>query len=212
VDEHFGKLLNTISESGILDNTIIIFHADHGEVMHRAPADIYFNHANPYEGCMRVPLLVYVPRISPKRIRAWVQPTDLAPTLLELVGLETSDMDCDGKSLKSLLETGEGSIRSDTAIAFQGFHVVCRGDYKLIQMGPRKTTVNHLYNIAEDRSETKNLYDDGDHLAIRDALENEWKTLAQDLMVRRDGRESVLEIDQEQMEIESEHLKDLGYL
>lgn len=84
IDRMVGKLRTKLKEMGIADNTVIIFAADHG----------LFNgefglggKALCYETCMKVPFVIYDPRVQGgRRLKNLVQSIDVAPTILSLSG------------------------------------------------------------------------------------------------------------------------------
>jgi len=63
VDDNFGRLLKYLDESGLADNTIVVFTSDHGEMM---ASHGRYNKMVPYAEAVDVPLIVR----WPKRIRA----------------------------------------------------------------------------------------------------------------------------------------------
>ena len=88
VDENFGRLLDGLEARGLLENTIIIVVGDHGESLdqHSEPTHAAFV----YDTTMRVPLFISVPSGGFARggvIRRQVRTVDLAPTVLDLLGL-----------------------------------------------------------------------------------------------------------------------------
>ncbi len=107
-DEHLGRVLQTLKDSGAYENTVIIVTSDHGDMdtQHK----LIFKGPFMYEHMVRVPLLIRVPQalggIAPRQVNdIAVVGVDLFPTLLELAGLQATE--CDGISLKPLL-TGVG--------------------------------------------------------------------------------------------------------
>ncbi|HIE52417.1 MAG TPA: hypothetical protein EYP85_11710 [Armatimonadetes bacterium] len=98
VDRWAGRLIERMESLGLLDKTIIVFTTDHGfylgehgmfgkALMQKGR----FYGAPLYEEVARVPLLIYVPGVKPRRLNAVVTLPDLMPTLLELVGVEIPD-------------------------------------------------------------------------------------------------------------------------
>jgi len=81
-DRHIGRLLDELARSGLAAQTIVVVVADHGEE--------FGEHGNKghgyalYEECVRVPLIVSVPGIAPRRVPDVVPTINLMPTLLEL--------------------------------------------------------------------------------------------------------------------------------
>ncbi len=85
-DRAFGRLLEGLDEHGLRDHTIVVFTSDHGELL----GEHGHNGHGPWvwEPLTRVPLLIGGPGVSPGRERERVaRLIDLAPTLLDLVGL-----------------------------------------------------------------------------------------------------------------------------
>jgi choline-sulfatase len=85
LDERVGHVLGALRESGLEDDTIVIFTADHGEML--GERGLWFKMAF-FEAAARVPLIVRAPgRVAAgTRIAAPVSQLDVAPTLLELCG------------------------------------------------------------------------------------------------------------------------------
>ncbi len=89
VDTHFGRILQTLEETGQADNTIIVYTSDHGDMMghHRLLAKCM-----QFRPATRVPLLLSMPGQSEHRdIEDPVSQVDLVPTLLEAMGRRIPD-------------------------------------------------------------------------------------------------------------------------
>ena len=87
VDHWIGVLMEGLRAQGVLDRTVVVFTADHGECFENGS---YFEHGNClYEGAVRVPLILRYPAKIPALSRRSdvVENLDVAPTLLELCGL-----------------------------------------------------------------------------------------------------------------------------
>lgn len=105
IDTQFGRLLDAIEAAGQLDDTLILFHSDHGEMLG--------DHGLLYKGCRFFEGLVHVPMIMvwPGRFvqdlasDALVELVDIAPTLLDAANLPVPSA-MQGRSLLPLL-TGE---------------------------------------------------------------------------------------------------------
>jgi arylsulfatase A-like enzyme len=101
VDTHVGRILRTLDECGLADNTLVVYTSDHGDMMgsHRLLAKCVM-----FEEAARVPLLVRLPGQSkPRRVAAPVSQVDLVPTLLDLLG-EDVPATLQGESLRPVLE------------------------------------------------------------------------------------------------------------
>ncbi len=90
-DANVGKLLDEIDRRGRLDDTLVVFLADHGEefLEHRA---LGHKHSL-YEESVRVPLLMRLPGVVPERAVSTelASITDVAPTILDLAGVDVPD-------------------------------------------------------------------------------------------------------------------------
>ena len=168
IDHQFGRIVEALDATGQLENTLIIFTSDHGELLG--------DHGLLYKGCRFYEALVHVPLMIswPGRFQAGetstalVELVDLAPTLLESAGLPVPDT-MQGKSLASLLR---GKSRPD----YHKPHVIC--DYNdaldrpdathgtMYYDGRYKSIVYHghslgeLYDLQEDPGEFNDLWND----------------------------------------------------
>lgn len=103
MDAQLGRLLSFFDSEGLLDNTVVIFSADHGESM--MEHEEWFTHGyHVYEEITRVPLLFRYPnRERPRRVASRVSLVDLAPTILDRVGLDPP-LEMRGQILDETLE------------------------------------------------------------------------------------------------------------
>ena len=111
VDEGIDLIHRALRETGRLDNTYFIFTSDNGffHGQHR----FSWGKGLAYEESARVPLVIAGPgiRAGDKRIEP-VTPLDIAPTVLDLAGLEPGGMQFDGRSLRPFLEGGTAPDRA----------------------------------------------------------------------------------------------------
>ena len=123
LDDKIGEILATLDECGFSDDTVVVFCADHGDML--GERGLWFKMSF-FEGSMRVPFLLSAPgRLQPKSITEPVSIMDLAPTLIELAGgtIEDRAIAEHGTSLLACAQgdavpdhpvlaeyTGEGSI------------------------------------------------------------------------------------------------------
>jgi arylsulfatase A len=171
VDDGIGLILKKLQEKGLDQNTLIIFTSDNGGVglpeLGPIPANLeplrkWKGH--PYEGGIRVPLIVYWPKkIKPKVSSFPTYNLDFAPTFAEIAGLNPQ-ADWDGISLKSVwLEEKEPVREKPMFWHYPHFSnqlgmpaaAVRKGDWKLIIHYESQET--ELYYLPEDISESKNL-------------------------------------------------------
>ena len=99
IDTQIGRYLDLLDERGELDNTVILFSSDHGEMLgdHNRWQKSIWN-----RGSVDVPLLVKGPGISEQLSRALVGFHDIGATILDLAGAEP--LDGDAFSFKSVFK------------------------------------------------------------------------------------------------------------
>ncbi|MCD6508140.1 sulfatase [Candidatus Poribacteria bacterium] len=117
-DEHFGDVLEALEREKVLDDTIIIFTSDHGEAL-RGEHGVYFDHMDAYEQVAHVPFFIWAPgRVKAQTVSAFVQHTDIAPTVLEAFGVNVPES-FEGKSLWPILR-GETTEHREFVVTNQG--------------------------------------------------------------------------------------------
>ncbi len=184
MDDGIGRIMHALEESGLEENTLVIFMSDNGGFSWQMPSrdvPITSNHplkggkAQMFEGGIRVPLVFYWK--GKIESGAWsnvtVDVNDIFPTILDVAGYDTDDMDIDGESLCNLWNDPGNSNNSycrNTFFWHYPFNVIVdnaddgfpltphsairKGDYKLLFDWHGRLK---LYNIAEDISESTNL-------------------------------------------------------
>ena len=104
-DGFLGELFTLLHETGLVDNTLVILHGVHGEDLGEHG---YYAHYDIFDTEVRTPLIIFNPRNGNhgQRISDQVRGIDLAPTILDLVGLETLPGAL-GESLVPAMQEGE---------------------------------------------------------------------------------------------------------
>lgn len=188
VDAQVGDFLKSLDASGVSENTIVIFTSDNGPFWkpdfierfdHRAAHNYRGMKADIYEGGHRIPFMVRWPgKIkagSKSNFRTTL--TNLMATCAELVGSPLNDdTGEDSQSILPVLLEDEDQIKEAIPIVHhssRGFFALRKGDWKLIEkrgsggfsipavIEPKEGEAEgQLYNLAEDPSETTNLYNE----------------------------------------------------
>ncbi|MCA9024117.1 MAG: sulfatase-like hydrolase/transferase, partial [Planctomycetaceae bacterium] len=85
IDREIGRIMETLEEAGVADNTIVVFSSDHGDQLleHGLMGKNCF-----FESSVRVPFIIRFPQhVEPAKYDELVESIDLLPTLFELIGL-----------------------------------------------------------------------------------------------------------------------------
>jgi len=108
-DAQVALLLKTLEEQGLRDDTIVVFTADHGEDLHDHNGYLYHS-CSIYDSVLRIPMMLALPdgAAAGERVSSIVEMADLAPTLLELVGVERPPT-LEGRSMLAHLDGRESS-------------------------------------------------------------------------------------------------------
>lgn len=119
-DLEFGRVLDTLEEQGLADNTLVIFTSDHGDML--GDRGLLVKGAFFYDANVRVPLLMRWPgRIPAKsRVNALVQPHDLAATVLSAAGMPPKAVARAMPDARSLLRaaSGQDTLVHDAAVCY----------------------------------------------------------------------------------------------
>ena len=135
LDKRLGDVFEKLQSLGLYDETNILFTADHGETM--ADHVTHFCHVEALDACTHLPLIVKPAkslRIEPRATDALATHTDLAPTVLDLLGVET-DVPMEGHSLRALLDRSGDWPRKH--VVSTGMYLLEGGIWKSIEVSAR---------------------------------------------------------------------------
>lgn len=179
LDDQVGRMLAALAETDQLQNTLIIYMSDHGEML--GDHGIYLKGPYFYEPAIRVPLIVAGPGIPAGRTsRALVELLDLAPTLLDVAGLERYP-GMQGRSLWPLL-SGNAPLdqhREDVTCEYYNampWHSDPQPHLTMVRDERHKLVAAHglgtgeFYDLETDPDETVNRWDDPDYAALKAEL------------------------------------------
>lgn len=167
LDASIGTILGRLDALGLADDVAVVFTSDHGDLF--GDHGLMLKHFVHYRGVTRVPLLVRAPGLPAGRSGALVSSADLAPTLLDLGGLDRF-RGIQGRSLAPLMRgratelRGRLVVEEDQPFGVPGLPGPVRMR-TLITPEARLTTyagsggVRELYDTSGDPAETVNLAD-----------------------------------------------------
>ena len=195
IDENIGRLLKALEDSGQLDNTLIIFSSDHGDML--GDHGMTAKGCRFYEGLVRVPLIFWYPSELKQNLKseALVELVDIVPTLLDFVGLSVSDT-LDGKSLYPIL-TGEKDCNYHKDFVRCEYYDSTYDPEGKLSHGTMYRTkkykiVNYhghekgeLFDLEKDSNEFYNLWDKETHADIRFTLMKESFSITAQTIDRR---------------------------
>jgi arylsulfatase A-like enzyme len=165
MDACIARIFTQLEAMGILENTIVVINADHGETLY--DHECWFDHHGLYDVTLHVPLIIRYPKKVPvgKRIGGYNQHKDLVPTLMELAGIKTKTK-FDGRSLLQMVRGEASSFESEfyiTECTWMRKHGWRTPQWKLIvALEPDfhfKPKIE-LYNLVNDPHEDSNIADE----------------------------------------------------
>jgi len=118
IDQGVARLLQELREAGKLDSTVILFTSDHGMAFVGAKTTVY-------EPGLRIPFIVRDPRQEKRNFAcdAMISLVDVTPTILDIAGADTTQIEFHGKSLVSTLDK-EHPAGFDVVFASHTLHEV----------------------------------------------------------------------------------------
>jgi len=186
IDEYVGRMLARLDETGVRDNTLVIYQSDHGHSTEERAFGGGGN-AGPYrgakgclfEGGLRVPAIVSLPGVIPQgEVRGqFVTGCDWLPTIAALCQVDPPEVKLDGKDISRVIQSAQATSPHESFYWQLGPQwAVRQGDWKLLG-NPRDTSGKgeltaddklFLVNLAEDIGERRNVA--GAHAGVVERL------------------------------------------
>lgn len=171
--DQVARLLDTLDEMGIADNTIVVFTADHGHSL--GEHDYWYHHGEfLYDASMSIPLIIKATGQLEAGgvVEDQVRSIDVMPTLLGLTGVSHVGPEMDGVDLRSeragpaFMETDISYFKWNKRRYVKGVKGKLRGvrtpDWKLIYTPKKGPGVWELFDLKADPEELKNLLKTGE--------------------------------------------------
>jgi len=157
IDDQVGRILSALDETGLREETIVIFTADHGE--HLGDHGMV-GKSQVYDSSSRVPLIVSYPgRVEEGAVRSEIiEHVDLAPTVLDWCGVQAPPI-FQGRSFRALLEGGAYEARRS---AFMEIRAPFQHSWKGLRTENYKYCVHNgereqLFDLAGDPGEVRDV-------------------------------------------------------
>jgi len=155
IDEQIGRVLDTLQESGELENTVVAYVADHGDFA--GEHGLFHKNLGMYDSIQRIPLLLSWPDgPQGRRCDEIVESVDLYPTLCALCNVPLPD----GREGIDLVPVAEGRQPGKPAAYCEhaGTCAIRTRHHRAVFYGADKE--GELYDLADDPGETRNLWND----------------------------------------------------
>ena len=196
IDYSVGRIINSLEENGLTENTIVVFTSDNGPWLsygdHSGSSGIYREgKGTTWEGGVRVPSIIKFPnRLKPRIIDEPVMGIDWMPTFASITGSKLSDNIIDGKNIWPLL-SGKTIKSPHEKLYFyyrvNELHSIRMDDWKIhfartyrslngkeggvdgipVKYDMNLLENNELYNLVEDPKEKNNVYDEFPEVASK---------------------------------------------
>ena len=178
LDDEIGRVIKALKDEGLYDKAIIVFTADHGEML---GSHSLWQKMCMYEESAKVPLIIKLPKNRPVAIKesdALVSLVDILPTLVDINAIPGAKK-MDGRSLIPLM-MGKATDRTSIFIQYDGNgslgsaqRCIVKDNYKLIVDMFKDETYLELYDVVKDPAEKVNLMFDQQFAVIADNLVTE---------------------------------------
>ena len=168
IDDNVGKILDCLRKNKILDNTIVVFTADHGDLCGEHGRH---NKGVVYEGSAKVPFVMYYQgKVKAGTVvKEAIGCVDFLPTVLELMNVKTAGKE-EGRSYAEMFVKGKTPVGWEDIIFVRGtgkdeknWIAAITKRYKLVYAPNDKPW---LFDLEKDPDELVNFYDDAKYLDI----------------------------------------------
>lgn len=181
MDRQIGRILDALDELGLRDRTAVIYTSDNGFLWGEHQL---IDKRWAYEESIRIPFLIRYPELMPRgggEIERLILNIDLAPTLLDLAGLEIPSY-MQGRSLLPLLRNPEAPWRGGFYYSYYReapfpaptVHAIRTERYKYIEYDAKEP---ELFDLERDPNEQRNLLDTEEGQRLRDSLAHRLRVL-----------------------------------
>jgi len=186
IDDQVGRVMECLRSQGIADDTLVIFTADHGDML--GDYGLATKGGWHFDACYRIPMIVAGAGVSPHRDPSMVTLLDIFPTVIDYMNAP-DEVPVEGLSLRPVLEESGNLDRPDAAL------IESYGNYGVIDVDLRSRSVltpqwhytefgdgsGMLFDLDNDPLESTNLWDARDLACERTRL----KCLMCDLMAHQ---------------------------
>jgi len=169
VDYQIGRILDTLEATGQLDNTLILFASDHGEML----GDYHcFGKRSMHDAAARVPMLAAMPGRfqGGQRCDRLTNLVDFMPTMLAAADADTSGLQMDGVDLATVLDgsANRDAVHSQYRTEGTAIYTTVTDDWKFAYSAPDQR--EFLFNRKDDPQETRDFARDADCQSVLEQM------------------------------------------
>jgi len=166
MDAQVGRILDALEETGLADDTIVVFTSDHGYHMGEHG---YYQKRTLFEHSARVPLIVRAPGVTPagERSTSLVEMIDFYQTLTDLAGIPAPPEYVLGRTMRPVLEDPRQSFRPDALMRHEFGYSLRTSQYRYMLWDDGEI---ELYDHRHDAAEMNNLAAAADYAEVRAKL------------------------------------------
>lgn len=188
VDREVGRIREKLQETGMAENTVIIFTSENGMFMGEYG---FTGKWYPHEESLRIPLIVFDPRLEEsergQRRDEMALTTDIAPTILDLADVE-NEAEIQGRSVVPLIHRDDVSWRTEFFYEHLFEHpripateAVRTERWKYIRYVDREPVYEQLFDLQNDPKEVENLMHTEGHDSVKTEMRRKWKQWHEDV-------------------------------
>ncbi len=201
IDDRVGELINALAEHQLVDNTIVVFTSDHGEML--GERGMWFKKTF-FEPALRIPMIVNCPkRIPAKRVYTPVSLLDLLPTFMRWASdhpLEPIEP-LDGEDLNQFIDSNEDNL--DRVIRAEYLSETTTSPIYMVKRGPLKfissaDDADLLFDLGHDPNELNNVAEHPDYAEhvkwFKQDIQTHWDNaaLTRDILLSQKRRQLLI--------------------
>ncbi|MBB6463518.1 sulfatase-like hydrolase/transferase [Flammeovirga kamogawensis] len=167
IDDNVGRIIKKLEDEDLLDNTIIVFTSDHGDMLGELAHE---NKGTPYESSAKIPFVIRYPKMikAGTVVNNAVNTTDWMDTFLAMIDVDNkyfNSMSTQGRDFSKLLKgENESTFEDITFVRFQFWVAAVTNRYKLVY--DKSLTKPWFFDLEKDPTETTNLFDHPEYKGI----------------------------------------------
>ncbi len=188
-DAQLGRILDTLDETGLAKNTVIVFTSDHGYHMGEHG---HWQKTTLFENAARVPLIISSPnaKAAGQSTSTPAEMLDFYPTLAELCGLKAPEF-LSGVSLAPVLKDSSATPRTSALTQYATGYSIRTRRYRYTEWGEGGADGAELYDHKSDAQEMSNLAARSQHADLVQELSDLLRKRVADARIKPEGIQQI---------------------